>query len=595
MQPSTLRKSLMAFKGLFGSYKRSFAGLVVLGIFGGLLESLGVSVLIPLFAHILQQPLPEGTSFIVDVFNWFFSITGLELRLRVLLPFIFIAFVLRAVVQWMFEYVRASITTDYERNTRRDLYRKFLNADWSFLVKQKLGHTENDIMLGVSTTTKLFSGFATSIMHFTTLAAYIVVAMAISVEITLATLFIGVVVLLVFRPLLRKTRGYGSTMLAMGKKLAHDINERVVGLKSIKANGREREVAEGMYGMFDQFRLTRLQQTMTRALTTAAIQPVTVLFIGLVFFYAFNRPGFELSSFIVIIFLIQRIFLYVDRAQATLHEMNQQIPYAHSVVKFMTDFEAHKETNTGTKPFKFENAIMFEHVSFSYRPKNAVLKEVDLAISYGETVGIIGPSGAGKTTIADLLLRLLRPTSGAIRVDGTPLEGISLESWRKHVAYVSQEFFLLNDSVFANIRFYDESVTEEDAWDAIKAVGLSDVVKSMSQGIHTVVGERGLDLSAGQRQRISLARALVRDPDILVLDEATSALDGESEQAIHEALAALRGTMTMVIIAHRLSTVMETDKIIVVEKGRIAEQGSPEELLNNENSYFYRLTHLQTE
>lgn len=594
MQPTTtFRKSLSAFKGLFGSYKRSFAVLVVLGMLGGLLESLGVSVLIPLFAHILQQPLLEGTSFVVDAFNWFFNVTGLELRLRVLLPFIFIAFALRAVVQWMFEYVRASITTDYERNTRRDLYRKFLNADWGFLVKQKLGHTENDIMLGVSTTTKLFGGFAISIMHFTTLVAYIVVAMAISVEITLATLFIGAVVLLVFRPLLRKTRQYGGTMLTIGKKLAHDINERVVGLKSIKANGREREVAEGMYGMFDQFRLTRLQQTMTRALTTTAIQPVTVLFIGLVFVYAFNRPGFELSSFIVIIFLIQRIFLYVDRAQATLHEMNQQIPYAHSVVRFIAEFDAHKEVNTGTKPFKLEDAITFESVSFNYRPKNAVLKGVDLTILHGETVGIIGPSGAGKTTIADLLLRLLRPTSGTIRVDSMPLEDISLQSWRQHVAYVSQEFFLLNDSVFANILFYDESVTEEDAWAAIKAVGLFDVVKSMPQGIHTIVGERGLDLSAGQRQRIALARALVREPDILVLDEATSALDGESEQAIHEALAALRGTMTMVIIAHRLTTVMETDKIIVVDKGKITEEGAPQDLLKDENSYFYRLTHLQ--
>jgi ABC-type multidrug transport system fused ATPase/permease subunit len=593
METSGLRKSLRAFKGLFGSYKRAFAVLVVLGILGGLLESLGVSVLIPLFAHILQQPLPEGTSFIVDAFNWFFDITGLDLRLRVLLPLVFIAFALRAVVQWAFEYVRTSITTDYERNLRRDLYRKFLNAEWSFLVKQKLGHTENDIMLGVSTTTRLFGGFANSILNITTLAAYVVVAMAISVEITLATLLIGGVVLFVFRPFLRRTRKYGGAMLSMGKQLAHDINERVVGLKSIKANGRERAVAESMYEIFDKFRLVRLQQTMSRAVTTAAIQPITVLFIGLVFVYAFNRPGFELSSFIVIIFLIQRIFLYVDRAQATLHEMNQQIPFASSVMKFMAEFDAHKETSRGTKPFSFTNKITFENVTFNYRPKNVVLKGIDVTINHGETVGIIGPSGAGKTTVADLLLRLLRPASGAITVDGIPLEEISLEDWRENVAYVSQEFFLLNDTIFANVRFYDEHITEADVHDAIKSVGLTDVVAALPQGIHTVVGERGLDLSAGQRQRIALARALVRDPDILVLDEATSALDGESEQAIHEALQALHGTMTMVIIAHRLTTVMETDKVVVIEKGKIAEEGSPQELLKDENSYFYRLTHLQ--
>lgn len=592
MEKTGLRKSLAAFKGLFGSYKRAFAVLVALGILGGLLESLGVSILIPLFAHILQQPL-EGTSFITNAFNWFFDVTGLELRLRVLLPLVFVAFVLRAVVQWAFEYVRTSITTDYERNMRRDLYRKFLHAEWSFLSKQKLGHTENDIMLGVSTTTKLFGSFATSILNATTLAAYVAVALAISVEITLATLAIGAAVLYLFGPFMRKTRRYGGVIMTMGKQLAHDINERVVGLKSIKANGRERAVAENMFEMFDTFRIVRLQQSMARAVTTSAIQPITVLLVGLVFLYAFNRPGFELSSFIVIIFLIQRIFLYVDRAQATLHEMNTQIPYANSVVKFMADFDEHKEVNRGTKPFKLERAITFEEVSFNYRPKHSVLKSINLTIPKGEMVGIIGPSGAGKTTVADLLLRLLRPAAGAVKADGVPLEDISLEQWRERVAYVSQEFFLLNDTIFANVRFYDESVTEEDVRDAIKSVGLWDVVAALPKGLYTMVGERGLELSAGQRQRIALARALVRDPDVLVLDEATSALDGESEQAIHEALQALRGTMTMVIIAHRLTTVMETDKIIVIERGKVAEEGSPQELLNNQDSYFYRLTHLQ--
>ena len=160
---------------------------------------------------------------------------------------------------------------------------------------------------------------------------------------------------------------------------------------------------------------------------------------------------------------------------------------------------------------------------------------------------------------------------------------------------MSQEFFLLNDTVLANVQFYDPDITEEAAKQAIHTVGLSQVIEKLSQGIHTLVGERGMELSAGQRQRIALARALVRDPDILVLDEATSALDGESEQAIHEALQALHGTMTIVIIAHRLTTVMETDKIIVVDKGKIAEEGAPQELLKDENSYFYRLTHLQTE
>ncbi|MBP9711157.1 MAG: ABC transporter ATP-binding protein [Candidatus Pacebacteria bacterium] len=582
----------MAFRGLFGSYKRSIAVLIVLGLLGGLLESAGVSILVPLFAHILQQPI-AGTGFITDAFDWFFNFTGLELRLRVLLPLIFIAFGLRAVVQWAFEYVRTSITLDYERNMRRDLFRKFLLADWSFLMKQKIGHVENEVVLSVTVTTKLLSNLANSILQLTTLAAYVVVAFTISVEMTLATLIVGGIVLFAFKPLLTRTRGYGTILADLGKKLAHDVNESVLGLKSIKASGRERSVMDAAQNTFDEYRAARLKQSMVATLNTAAVQPITVLFIAGVFMYAFNRPGFDLASFVVIIFLIQRIFLYVDRAQATLHDINKQIPHASSIIRFLAVFDEHRERTGGTKPFVFKNSITFKDVSFGYREQHPVLAHATLEVAKGETVGIIGPSGAGKTTLADLLLRLLTPMSGSISLDSTPVEEIALTDWRAHVAYVSQEFFLLNDSVLANVQFYDPDVTEEDAARAIHTVGLSQVVEKLPQGIHTLVGERGMELSVGQRQRIALARALVRKPSILVLDEATSALDGESEQAIHEALQKLHGTMTMIIIAHRLTTVMETDKIIVVDKGNIAEEGAPQELLKDENSYFYRLTHLQ--
>jgi len=515
--------------------------------------------------------------------------------LRVLLPLIFIAFALRAVVQWGFEYVRTSITLDYERNMRRDLFRKFLLADWSFLMKQKIGHVENEVVLSVTVTTKLLSNLANSILQLTTLTAYVVVAFTISVEMTLATLIVGGIVLFAFKPLLARTRRYGTVLADLGKKLAHDVNESVLGLKSIKASGRERSVMDAAQHTFDEYRAARLKQSMVATLNTAAVQPISVLFIAGVFMYAFNRPGFDLASFVVIIFLIQRIFLYVDRAQATLHDINKQIPHANSIIRFLATFDEHRERTGGNKPFVFNDSIKVENVSFGYREKHPVLSRATFAITKGETVGIIGPSGAGKTTTADLLLRLLTPTSGSITIDNLPIEEISLTDWRTRVAYVSQEFFLLNDTVLANVQFYDPDITEEAAKQAIHTVGLSQVIEKLSQGIHTLVGERGMELSAGQRQRIALARALVRDPDILVLDEATSALDGESEQAIHEALQALHGTMTIVIIAHRLTTVMETDKIIVVDKGKIAEEGAPAELLKDESSYFYRLTHLQTD
>jgi ATP-binding cassette subfamily C protein len=581
------------FKGLFGSYKRALVILIVLGFLGGILESLGVSILVPLFAHILQQD-TGATGTIVKVFDWFFHLFGLETRLRVILPFLIIAFVLRAVVQWFFEYVRNSITMDYERNTRRDLYRLLLSADWMFLIKQKLGHSENEMMNGVNQTTKLLTNIAMSILNLTSLLSYVAVAFAISWEVTVLTVVVGGVVLYMFRPFLVRTRRFGTGMVDIGKRLAHDINESVLGLKSIKASGKERAVGDYILSIFDTYKQMRFKQAMASAVTNVTVQPISVIFVVAIFAYAFNRPGFDLASFVVVIFLIQRIFLYVDRAQATLQEVNQQIPYAASVVRFMKVYGEHKEKEEGKDNFNLAHSIEFKDVSFTYRTDAHTLSGINLKVSKGETVGIIGPSGAGKTTVADLFLRLLHPTSGSILVDGKPVEHIRLSSWREHVGYCSQEFFILNDTVYNNVRFYDERVGEEDVERAIKMVGLEDVVKKLPFGMHTSIGERGLELSAGQRQRVALARVLARKPSLLILDEATSALDGESEKAIHEALTALHGSMTIIIIAHRLTTVMTTDRLLVVEKGSIAEEGSPQELLKNENSYFYRLTHLQS-
>lgn len=594
MQPNTLKRALAAFRGLFGSYKRSIAVLIVLGLLGGFLESIGVSILVPLFAHMLQQPI-AGTGIIIDLFEWFFSVTGLEMRLRVLLPLIVIAFTLRGVVQWAFDYVRTSITTDYERNMRRDLYRKFLAAEWPFLIRQRLGHTENEMMLGVSTTTKLLSNVATSILTLTSLFAYVVVAFTLSIEMTLATLAAGAVVLYAFKPLFRKTRHYGLATVALGKQLAHDINETVLGLKSIKATSRERAVGEHMLADFEAFRSLRMKQSMNSAVAKAAVQPLSVVFVAVAFAYAFNRPGFDLASFVIIIFLIQRIFLYVDRVQAVIADLNQQIPYAASVINFVRTFDEHKERQEGGEPFQFESTIELKEVSFWYRKSEPVLKNVSIQIRKGDTVGIIGPSGAGKTTVADLLLRLFKPSAGSIMVDDKSLDSIKLPEWRSRVAYVSQEFFLLNDSILANVSFYDDTIIESAAQEALQTVGLGDLIAKLPEGIRTSVGERGIELSAGQRQRIALARALARKPAVLILDEATSALDGESEKAIHDALQKLHGSITMVIIAHRLTTVMETDRIVVIDKGTIAEEGTPQDLLKNEQSYFYRLTHLQTE
>ena len=367
----------------------------------------------------------------------------------------------------------------------------------------------------------------------------------------------------------------------------------MIGFKAIKAMGLGEVAVERIGVLFDTFRAIRIKQQVARSVITVSTQPVAVIFILSIFSYAFLQPDFSISAFAVVVFLIQRLFLYIERIQSALITINESLPNAATLLSFSGQLAEHHEKEQGSFHFKFENEIIFEQVHFSYKSGQEVLSNVHVHLHKGQTLAIVGPSGVGKTTIADLLLRLIAPTSGTITVDGVSLSNIRLSEWRKNIGYVAQDLFLLNDTIYNNVRFYDEHIDESDVQRALEDAALGDMVKMLPNGMYTNVGERGASLSAGQRQRIVLARILVRKPTLLILDEATSALDTESEQAILAAIRALRGKATVVIIAHRLSTVQEADVLLVLENGSVVESGSPKDLLDNPKSRFYNLHHIQ--
>ena len=208
-------------------------------------------------------------------------------------------------------------------------------------------------------------------------------------------------------------------------------------------------------------------------------------------------------------------------------------------------------------------------------------------------IGLIGPSGAGKTTIVDIILRLFNPTKGEILLDGNNINSININEWRKNIGYVSQDIFLKNDTIANNIKFYNDSISDREMKEAAKMANIYDFIQSCPDKFATVIGERGLLLSTGQRQRIVIARILARRPKILILDEATSALDNESEVQIQEVIENLKNKVTVLLIAHRLSTVMNCNKLLVLQDGEIKEQGSPKELLADENSYYYKVSNIR--
>ena len=232
-----------------------------------------------------------------------------------------------------------------------------------------------------------------------------------------------------------------------------------------------------------------------------------------------------------------------------------------------------------------EGRIRFAGVGFAYASGNPVLQQFNMTIAGGEAVALVGASGAGKSTLSKLLFRFYDPTEGAVEIDGTDIRSVSLDSVRRAIAVVPQDCVLFNDTLRENIRYGRPSATDEEVAQAIEAAYLGDVIERLPDGLESIVGERGLKLSGGERQRVSIARAVLKDAPILVFDEATSSLDSHSEQAVMSALRALAGRHTALVIAHRLSTVVDADRIVVIEQGAVVEEGTHHDLLEANGKY----------
>jgi ATP-binding cassette subfamily C protein len=534
-------------------------------LLAGVAEGVSLGALVPLFALFESGADAETNGLSRSVLDALHRL-GIQPSLGPLIAVVAFGLTLRSALDFTaYRYVGytiARIATDL----RLSLVRALLAVRWEYFHAQPVGRFVNAMSSEADRASKTYFQGAKFIAIAVQLVVYAGVALFVSWQATLYYLASAAAIALLLHRLVRTARRSGKRQTKILRAISSQLHDSVLSVKSLKAMGREKladGVLAGQASALD--RALRLEVIAKEGLKAAQL-PIFALLVGTGFWFLVESWMLPKSEAMVLIFLFVRVLVTVGKLQ----EMYQTAVVGETAYTALLGMihgaRDQEERSSGTKPPTLEHGIRLEGVHFAYEGKEPVLRGLDLEIPAGTSTALLGLSGAGKTTVVDLIIGLLRPQRGAVRVDGVPLPELDLHAWRRMIGYVPQDALLLHDSVWHNVSLGDPAIDEACAERALRAAGAWDFVSALPEGIHASVGERGARLSGGQRQRIVIARALALEPKLLILDEATSSLDPDTEESVWQILMGLRGT-TIVAITHRPALVRGVDRAFRIEKG----------------------------
>jgi ATP-binding cassette subfamily C protein len=538
----------------------------------GLAEGVGFVTMLPILGIATGQGI-SGDSRLGRAITSAFEAIGIEPRLWFLLIIVVVAVLVKAGLVLLAQRNVGYAAADFVTELRLSLIQNLMTARWSHFVTQASGGLANAISVEASQSGATYSSLANLLANAMQAAVISALALLASWQVTTVGLIAGAVMIIVLQRLVGLARRSGESQMRLMKALITRLMDGLQLIKPLKAMGLENRLRPLLESEARGINETQRQLTVSIAALSTFQEPILVLFLAGGAFVALTYTTYPLADLLFMAILFQRIVARTGGLQVQYQKLVSFEGAYWSLRGAIERAAAAREhiSEGGARP-RLDQTLRVENISFGYdgRP---VLQNVTLEVPARRVTAIVGESGAGKTTLADLIIGLIRPQSGRITADGVPLDSLDQHAWRQTIGYVPQESILLHDTIAANVTLDDEAITRADAEAALVAAGAFDFMAAMPDGLDTIVGERGARLSGGQRQRIAIARALARKPGLLILDEPTTALDPETERGICRTIRDLSGSTTVLVISHQTAVVEAADMVYRIMDGRIeAEQ-----------------------
>jgi subfamily B ATP-binding cassette protein MsbA len=591
MEESKVIKTLLP---LLKIYPWAIPTIVILGVLSSFFEGLGISLFMPLLQSLSQTDSQTASSnFFVDILNRIFINISTNNRFIIIALCILASIVLKNCLVYSNTILFGWLNSRIGHRLRSGIFNQFLTVTYSFLEGHDSGKLINTLASETWRNGQALSTLVSLIITICTITVYVFILLLISWQLTLTVSFLMVLISLVIQLVTRSVKTLGEQAVEANSALGNRMWEGLAGMKVIRSFGRESYEQERFDVISKTVRKTFLKLDMLSGAVGPISEVLSAVLLLCILVIALLQDRSSLPTLLIFIFILYRLQPQVkqlDSARVGLIALTSSV----QDVTYFLDHSDKPYIRSGHIDFKtLEQGIYFESVNFSYNPlEKPALQNISMCIPKGKTTAIVGPSGAGKSTLIGLICRFYDLTSGEIYVDRSSLQELNLTDWRNQIAIVSQDVYMFSTTVLENIAYGRLDATEKEIIEAAKLANAHDFIMQLPEGYNTKVGDRGVRLSGGQRQRIALARAIVRNPQILILDEATNALDTISEHLIQEALNTLSQNRTVIVIAHRLSTIEQADQIIVLNEGRVVEQGHLQQLLE-QKGLFAQLYHLQ--